>query len=255
MPAAPSVTAAPDFVGVGAQRAGTTWWFWSLVEHPAIRAAEIAPGVTDKELHFFDRFSGVEMRERDVARYARRFPRAPGQIAGEWTPRYASDLWTAPLLKRAAPDAKLLLMLRDPVERFRSGVAYRRRAQPGRRPDFLAADALDRTRYAAQLARLRRHWAADEILVLQYERCCADPAGEYRRTLRFLGVEEDHVPPGLAEPRGPSVAAYKEPLWPELLSSLLEVVEPDVAELARMVPDLDLALWPSVAHLAERVPA
>lgn len=240
----PVHTGPPDFIGVGAQRAGTTWWFRTLLGHPAIRA----PQGRVKELHFFDRFCGVEMRDGHVRDYHELFPRAEGEIAGEWTPRYMGDVWTPRLLRRAAPDARLLVMLRDPIERYRSGVAHRVMTEPGRPLELIASDAVERGRYAAHLRRLRRYFDADRILVLQYERCRADPAGEYRRTLRFLGVADDDEPRDVTRARGTTTEAQKEPLWPELEAALRHVLEPDVAELRTLVPELDLSLWPHFAH-------
>jgi hypothetical protein len=241
-------TGPPDFVGVGAQRCGTTWWFRALLEHPAIAA----PRGRAKELHFFDRFCAEEMRDGDVGRYHALFPRSDGQVAGEWTPRYMSDPWTPRLLARAAPDARLLVMLRDPIERFRSGVAHRHMTESERAPELIATDAAERGRYAFHLQRVHRFFAPDRVLVLQYERCRAAPADEFRRTLRFLGIDDDHVPDGLERSRGTTTEGRKRALWPDLEAALRQVLEPDVVRLAEAVPDLDVGLWPNFAHLAER---
>src|SRR5215216_938264 len=113
-------TAPPDFIGIGAQRSGTTWWFaGALQSHPLVA---IAPG-RRKELHFFDRYWAEEVESDFAARYARFFPRPEGTISGEWTPGYMCDPWTVPLLAEAAPEARYLIMLRDPVERYRSAIA------------------------------------------------------------------------------------------------------------------------------------
>jgi hypothetical protein len=238
-------TGPPDFVGVGAQRAGTTWWFRTLVGHPQLRPAR----GRKKELHFFDRFCVHEMTSADIAAYHRLFPREPGELAGEWTPRYMRDFWTPRLLRRAAPDAKLLVMLRDPIERYRSGIPHRISRSPEGGRHTLAVDAIDRSRYAEQLERLYRHYERDEVLVLQYEACRADPAGEYRRTLRFLGIDEDHEPREVERPRGTTAAAAKEPLWPEMLQLLHEAFDSDVERLLQLVPALDLSLWPNFANV------
>jgi hypothetical protein len=238
-------TGPPDFVGVGAQRAGTTWWFRTLVGHPQLRPAR----GRKKELHFFDPFSAREMTDEDVAAYHRLFPRVPGELAGEWTPRYMRDFWAPPLLRRAAPRAKLLVMLRDPIERYRSGVPHRLSRTPERERESIAADSIERSRYGRQLERLLRHYAAEEVLVLQYERCRADPGGEYRRTLRFLGVDEDHEPREVERERGTTTATAKEPLWPDMLAVLHRELDADVERLAELVPELDLSLWPNFAHL------
>jgi hypothetical protein len=239
-------TGPPDFVGLGAQRAGTTWWFRTLVQHPAIRPAR----GNKKELHFFDPFGVRPLHELGVGRYHRLFPRRPGEVCGEWTPRYLRDVWVPPLLRRAAPDAKLLVMVRDPIERYRSGVQHRLTRTPERRPEMLAADAVERGRYAVQLDRFRRFFADEQILVLQYEKCVRDTEEEYRRTLRFLGVDDDHEPQEVDRARGTTTQLEKEGLWPDLYRGLQATFEPDVARLAELAPELDLELWPNFAHLA-----
>jgi hypothetical protein len=243
---AASRTGPPNFIGVGTQRSGTTWWFRTLLGHPQIRAP--LPG--RKELHFFDRYCAEEMGDADVARYHELFPRASGQLVGEWTPRYMHDFWTPPLLRRAAPEARLLVLLRDPIERFRSGVPHRRTRSEEILEAPITADAIERGRYASQLSRLHAGHPAAEVLVLQYERCVADPAGQYRRTLEFLGADAAHEPEQVERPRGTSQASHKTPLWPDLLAGLQAAFEPEVAELARMTPDIDVSLWPNFKHLA-----
>lgn len=231
----------PDFVGVGTQRSGTTWWFDSLLEHPDV----VAPESGKKELHYFQRFCLREMTDADVAHYRTRFAPGPGQVAGEWTPRYAHDFWTPPLLRRAAPDAKLLLLLRDPIERLRSGLPHRLDMAGIPRAQRAVTDAIERGRYATQLRRLLAWWEPDRLLVLQYERCVADPAGEYARTLRFLGVDDGFVPDDLRRPRGVSYDGHKPPLWDDLLAGLRAALDQEVADLAALVPDIDLSLWPN----------
>ncbi len=246
MAAAPIPTGPPDFVGVGTQRSGTTWWFETLLGHPQIRG----PRGRRKEQHFFDRFAARELTDADVADYHARFPRKPGQIAGEWTPRYMHDFWTPPLIARAAPDAKLLIMFRDPVERFRSGVPHRLGQRPDHRLEAVTADAIERGKYATQLRRVLACHDASKLLILQYEKCVADPAAQYRRTLTFLGVDPDHVHDGFTRQRGTTQAAKKKPLWDDLMAGLRAVMEPEVAALAELAPEIDVALWPNFAHLA-----
>ena len=243
-----ATTGPPDFVGVGAQRSGTTWWFKSLLEHPEIRS----PVGGKKEQHYFTRFDSREMTEEDVAAYHGRFRRRPGQIAGEWTPRYMHDFWIPRLIGAAAPEAKILVMLRDPVERFRSGVPKERTTKRTRPFDEIVADAMERGRYASQLRHLRAELPGAPVLVIQYERCVAEPVAQYRRTLRFLGVDDEHPPPDFARPRGKSQASQKTELWPDLREALQATLEPEVRRLAATEPDIDVSLWPNFSHLADR---
>lgn len=228
----------PDFVGVGVAKAGTTWWHANVAEHPAVHAAR-------KELHFFDRFHDREPTAEEVALYHRFFPRPEGGIAGEWTPRYVTNFWTPRLLRQAAPDAKLLLLLRDPLDRYLSAVAQESNLAAARRdvPAFMVrAHSLEGSLYAVQLKRLLRHFPREQLLVLQYERCLRQPERELRRTFTFLGLEP-HISERLREAVGLSTA--KPELSAEHTAELVSILSDDAHELARLCPEIDLELWPS----------
>jgi len=166
-------------------------------------------------------------------------------------------------LKRAAPDTKILVMLVDPLVRYGAELLRRRSAQTD---TDIAANSPARGCYAQQLRRLLRSFDRDQILVLQAERCLEDPVGEFSRTLRFLGVDDDFRPSAFrdgpvdqarrmlgraaATPRPPKLRRHE--LWPELATPLLKRLEEDVRELVEIVPELDLSLWPDFAHLADR---
>jgi hypothetical protein len=249
---AEQATGPPDFIGIGTQRSGTTWWFRTLLAHPQIRQ----PLAGGKEQHFFDRFCARELTAADVAEYHARFARKPGQIAGEWTPRYMHDFWTPRLIARVAPEAKLLIMFRDPIERFRSGVPHRISRTPDARIEAATADAIERGRYATQLRRVLASHDASKLLILQYEKCVADPAAQYRRTLAFLGVDQEHEHDGFERRRGTTQESAKKPLWDDLMDGLRAVLEPEVLALAVLAPEIDVSLWKNFAHLAsENVPA
>jgi hypothetical protein len=229
---------------VGAQRAGTKWWYELIVDHP--RARRVA--TTNKELHFFDRFWREEFTAGEIERYHGFFPRSAGEISGEWTPRYMHDPWIPGLLHRAAPEARLLVMLRDPVERYQSGIAREQRLA-GKREEPVDAsvwsDAFARGLYAMQVERLLEHYAGEQILVLQYERCATDPLPELRRTYEFLGLEPDHEPASLRDWVGRVNA--KDELPGHVRASLAASYADDVAALAGLCPELDLRLWPNFA--------
>ena len=113
-------TGAPDFVIFGAQKSGTTWWFRLIEQHPGV----VQPGNQRPELHFFDRLWAEWPDDEAVARYHRYFPRPAGKIIGEKTPEYLSCPWAPPMVRQAAPDARAIVLLRDPVERYVSGMSH-----------------------------------------------------------------------------------------------------------------------------------
>jgi hypothetical protein len=242
-PAPGEVVGPPDFVGIGVQKAGTTWWYEMLVAHPEVSAR---PEI-HKERHFLARFGTATFGPEQIRDYHGWFPRRPGTLAGEWTPDYLYFPWVAPLLARAAPEARLLLMLRDPVERFRSGLAHqlRHRASP---TGATVTEAVDRGFYDLALARWSEHFPPDRMLVLQYERCAADPDGELARSYGFLGLDDRFRPPNLHRPVGATTEG-KVDLDDDARQRLVDTYAPDVRALAARFPELDLTLWPNFSTL------
>ena len=228
---------------MGVQRAGTSWWFDELCRHHDVHRAPDVP----KELHYFDAFSNRRLTDGDIARYHDWFPRPDGGLAGEWTPRYVYDPWTLPLLARAAPDARLLLMLRDPIDRFRSALVFQlRRGVP--HPDAVL-DAFHRGLYASQVARMLQYVPRGRVLVLTYEDAQSSPERARRRTADFLGIDPSRFEREIEsiEPHQRH-ARMRYELPNELLPELTERYREDLASLARLLPDLDLGRWPTQGH-------
>lgn len=231
------VAGAPDFVGIGAQKAATTWWFDLISTHPGVSA----PGHLSKERHLLDRFAGQAFDAATREQYPQWFPRRPGTLAGEWTPDYVTFAWAPELLHRVAPDARLLMLVRDPIERFRSGLDhYRALQQPV--DGMVLADAVARGFYARAIAPWREVFGPDRLLVLQYEQCVSDTAGQLARTFDHLGLTTYHVSPNEVPPRQRPVAHA--PLDPDAIERLVALYRSDVEALRGLVPHLDMRLWP-----------
>lgn len=229
--------AAPDFVGVGTYKSGTSWWYQLIARHP-----DVVTRGHPKELNYFDRF-GVGFTAGDAARYACWFPRPPGRTAGEWSPRYADDLVTPARLAVSAPLARILYLVRDPLDRYRSDVTML-----GSRVADAEEAALAHGRYARQVENLLRSFRAEQMLLLQYEQCVIDPRGQVTRTYRFLGLDDGHVP--VWPSRGVHVTKEaKVDVSAARRRELVQAFEPEVEGLRRYMPDLDLSLWPSFSHL------
>ncbi len=207
---------APEYLIVGAQRAGTTSLYNYLLEHPCVGRSLL------KEVHFFDDayhrgFDWYRAHFPSLS-YARRVELATGRrpMAGEASPYYLVHPHTPRRVASTLPDVKLIVMLRDPVERARSHhrheVAKGFEALPfgeavdvepirlaGERARMEADEHyrsfafrhysyLARGRYVEQLRAWRRWFPADRMLVLASEEFFRDPAGQYVRVLDFLGL-------------------------------------------------------------------
>ena len=181
---------------------------------------------------------------------SRLLPAAAGAICGEWTPGYMLDAWTPALLREAAPDARLLVLLRDPVERFRSGrTLAESRFTVGATARAAANAAFNRGLYADQLLRLWQAFPRHQVLVLQYEQCVADPRTQLERTFAFIGLAEG-IPAGVDlsqrvnASRGPKVTLGR---WQS--EQLARHYAPENERLAALLPDFDLSLWQAPQRL------
>jgi hypothetical protein len=252
-PAVPQGAAigAPDFIGVGVHKAGTTWWWALLVGHPDIDGV-----ARRKELHLLDKMVDGPVSREQAEWYYRQFPRLPGHLAGEWTPRYQAMPAMPGVIEQVAPDAKLLTIVREPVDRYRSGLnqwreqtkrrGLRRDEKSGKR------ESLMRGFYGRQIERLADVVGLDRILVLQYERCVREPAAEFARTLEFLALDSYTPDERLLTMRYNETLGRKRPLSAKDEQALVAEYEPEVAQLKTLAPDLDLSLWPRFEHLERR---
>lgn len=237
----------PHFVGVGTFRSGTSWWHHVLTSHPQVARPPGQP----KEVHYFGQF-GDGRRGPDAEAYHAYFPCPEKAVTGEWTPRYMFDRWTPAMLARVAPEARLLVLLRDPIDRARSGLTYiarMRSAEPAAEPlldDTMIEREFIRSLYADQLDRLLAAFPREQILVQQYELCVEDPAGQARRTFDFLGLDPERVPmtATLRKPRN-ATPGDKIEVGRELDDTARAALRADLGRLAERFPELDLDRWPS----------
>jgi hypothetical protein len=248
LPASPEgwTVGPPGFVGVGAPRCGTSWWFRVVTAHPDVSYVR---GLHHKEVNYFwGRRDRAKLSAEEIAGYHRYFPRSrEARLVGEWTPDYMYSPVLPQQLQQAAPEARLLVLLRDPVDRFTSGFTRGRRlaAKQGIEgaEDEIASRNMQRGMYFEPVARVLDSFGHDRVLVLQYERCRADYPAELRRTHRFLGLDPERGPaPPQRDPRERSLPDDER-------GRLAELYAPDVRRLSELLPDLDVSLWPNVAKL------
>ena len=283
----------PDFLGIGAQKSGTTWLARSLESHPQVWMAHY------KELHYFDWYrdhgipkwmpyalgralrlrrglqqefwhAGVRRRfqyhvkmrgrqRRDLAWdlryflrrpsdrwYASLFTPGPGQIAGEITPGYG--MLAEPEVAHVAavvPDARIIFLMRHPVERAWSQVAMRikgDRAWTQAQQDVPAARRQRRLRrlleesgshrrndYIATLNAWGSHYPPERIFVGFLEDIQWHPEPLFHAILRFLGISDLDA----AEIRGERVRAGSTTTMPvEAARYLAELQHAQVRALA-----------------------
>lgn len=214
--------ALPDYVVIGAMRCGTSRFHNLLTQHPYV------PRAAEKELHFFDR---PERFAKGIEWYRSCFPVPEwkdGQrtINGEATPMYLFDPLVPERMAQVVPDAKLIVLLRNPVDRAYSHFHLRVRrgqetssfeetvqeelalladrekelsederrpsAKPGQGPNIVARGV-----YVDQLMHWRQFYDEEQMLVLKSEDFFKHTADTLKVVQSFLGVPyaEIEVPP------------------------------------------------------------
>jgi hypothetical protein len=231
----------PHFIGIGAQKAGTTWLFENLKRQKGFSMPEI------KGFHYFDRCSrypspdtlketwlwhrikdpsyrritafrlnnalkngdpasffwwaNYHLRNYNDNWYLSLFKHARG-ITGDITPSYAIlEDHDVASLERLLPDIKILMMIRNPIDRAWSHYRFSQRKKPSR--DFMdmnhfrkfvrsPAQVL-RSDYEKTIKKFAYHFPSNQILVCFYDAIIHDPEGLLIEILRFLGSEQPLV--------------------------------------------------------------
>ncbi len=183
------MTTGIDFIGVGAQKSGTSWAYTCLYEHPEVCAPV-------KEIHFFSRPRWSEGKEW----YESHFRKCKeGELAGEFSTSYLYSK-EAPLRIHALyPNVKLIAILRNPVTRAYS--QYRNAIKAGEISESVRFEEFSKTEesvfaqglYAEQLERYLKLFPREQILILIYEDIRKDPVKFMERIYGFLGIDTTYV--------------------------------------------------------------
>lgn len=181
----------PDFIGLGAQRSGTSWIYACLYEHPQVYAPV-------KELHFFSR---VRNWSKGYEWYESIFGKCPPTVkAGEFSTSYLFDPFTPERIHGRYPNVKLILSLRNPVDRAYSN--YMNDIMSGAvdpKTSFEEAlpshpEYLEQGYYAKFLGGYLRYFQRSQLLILICEDSRKDPRSFIQSIYRFIGVDQDFVP-------------------------------------------------------------
>ncbi|MBI1372040.1 MAG: hypothetical protein GC159_04675 [Phycisphaera sp.] len=251
----------PDFVIVGAQAAGTTSMYTHLRQHPNVMRSAV------REVHFFDaRF------DRGVNWYRAFFSlrltaalcgalRGGPMLTGESTPAYMFLPQATRRMAQTLPDAKVIAILRDPVDRAFSQyhkmvrkqqtdgetfedlidadkqaalhADWRRMAEDAsfNNWDVQQFDMLTRGHYDDQVASLLEHYPAEQVMVIQSEAMFADTQAVYAHVLKFLGL----APYTLSNLEARNVGTYNQKVCDETEARLRAYFAPHNARLAELL--------------------
>ena len=180
----------PNFIGIGAQKCATTWLHDILSDHP-----EVCLGST-KEIDFFSYYYdfGFEWYERQFACVG-----APVAI-GEVSPSYFHDSVVPKRVFSYDPTMRLILFLRDPVERALSNHKHEVRIGHVSGTDLSFEFGIlnnpsyvEQGRYATHLERWLGFFPRAQLLVLLFEDIVADPRAAAGTVYEFLRIDGHHV--------------------------------------------------------------
>ena len=197
----------PHFLGLGTQKGGTTSLHKLLEQHPGVYLPPC------KEVHYFSLHA-----QQPASWYAAHYGEARrGQRRGDITPYYLFHPQAPDRIRTLLPKAKLIVLLRDPLERALSQVFHARRHgfETLEVADALAAEPqrlasgdpfsvqkhsyVARSRYLEQLDRYEALFPSRQLLVLKSEDLFQDTAVVWERIQRFLRLRQ--IPLPMALPR------------------------------------------------------
>ncbi len=232
----------PNFLIIGAQKGGTTSLYAYLAQHP-----NVAEALT-KEVHYFDYHYS-----QGLSWYKAHFPlasRMKDKITGEATPYYLYHPHAASRVQQLLPNAKLIILLRDPVERAYSHYNMGNKFNKENRESFETAvseeegrirndwkkmvanpgwestnvqnfSLVDRGDYLPQILRWEAHFPKTSMLFLKSEDFFQDPVAITKQAWKFLGLEAIE----LANPDTKNKGMYKSKLKPETRQQLEKYFE------------------------------
>jgi hypothetical protein len=200
----------PNFLVLGAARCGTTSLHYYLAEHPDVCMSSI------KEPNYFlfdvdgqpciddRRIIAKSVPER--ARYEKLFGSRTAAI-GEASPLYLYNRETPALIRDAIPDARLIAVVREPVERTWSHFVYvnddlgdatvpafraavEQELGLGYEPYRTGTHFVRLSAYAEQLERYRQVFPAEQLLIVAYDELIRRTPQALARICRFLGIDD-----------------------------------------------------------------
>ncbi len=203
----------PNFLILGAQKAGTTSLYHYLAQHPELFMCPV------KEPHYFswgDLKIGPDLspdldRGLTLADYRRLFARVRGEKAiGEASTTYLASARAARRIRELIPEARMIAVLRDPAERAHSNYVFNRKQLLDHAGDLCRALELEDERlaaglgigygyrekgfYHAQLSEYYRLFDRRQIRIFLYQDLVTDPRAMLREIFGFLAVDEGFEP-------------------------------------------------------------
>jgi len=209
----------PDYLIIGAAKCGTSSLYEYLIQHPNVKPA------AGKEINFFDKNYSKGQKW-----YRTYFPRLVNKnkiksniITGEATPRYIDHPQAPIRVKKLIPDVKLIILLRNPIDRayshwnmlirnpaietkpFEEAVKLEKKRIDGLykkmendenfySPEYYQYAYLDRGLYLTRIKRWIKYFPRQQFLILDSEEFFNEPSRSYEKVLEFLKLPKIKLP-------------------------------------------------------------
>ena len=180
-------TIMPNFFCIGAKRCGTTWLYSVLKEHPQIY---LCPYLKESNYFSENHFKGLNW-------YKSLFPKENGTVSykaiGEIDPTYLFFEKAPIYLSNIVKDAHIIVILRDPVERFISSYKHHK-LKLNLKEDISQfqinyPDSLERGFYSSQIKHWLEFFQKEQFLILIFEELMNDKLNTLKKVAKFLNID------------------------------------------------------------------
>ncbi len=178
----------PTFLGIGTQRAATTWLFNCLKEHPDVYIPEI------KEVSFFS-----SHYSKGIEHYASFFRYVENEKAvGEISPEYIYTEGCHQLIYKHLPNIKMILILRNPIDRAYSVFEFFSKKN-GSKITFEAfiesnPEVIEAGLYSQQLKKYFSLFDRNQFLILLFDELSNDNLNAIKNVYEFLEIDTEFCP-------------------------------------------------------------
>lgn len=244
-----SIGKLPTVVIAGFQKCGTSALHEMLITHPDVSGACMDPGDPDhfsKEVHFFDR---PDRFQKGIDWYKERFVQ-PSVHTIDATPEYIRSPDVIKRMASTLPNAKIILLMRDPVERAYSAWNHWLQSPDWKVPlpdkgfddniaveldlykqnRIQASSMLVRGFYVVHIANLYRYYQPDQVYLGYSTHLNDDQDGELAKLFAFLGLQNYPIPRTVSHAR-----SYEAPMREVTRNLLREIYRPFDEQLAKLL--------------------